>query len=147
MVEQHPQHAADDRLALAVIGRQQTRGVAGHGLLDLVVETHQRHHQRRGGVAAEEPVALHEDHLGARVGGTEGRADAGRAAADHQHLRRPRVQSLARRKLHRAGNAGRHQVGHVSLPRRTGGRLPQPTVEAVTGMPRRTTSCAAALSR
>src|SRR5258708_31842055 len=31
-------------------------------------------------------VALHQDHVGARVGGPDGRPEPGRAAAHHQHV-------------------------------------------------------------
>ena len=98
-LEQLGERAADHRLARAVVGGQQRGRAAPLLLRDLGVERHERHHQRRGGVAAEEAVALGEDHARAGLHRAERGADAGGSAADHQHVGVAREQRLARRQL------------------------------------------------
>lgn len=62
------------------LGQQRVLGAAGGAHL---VHRHAGAERRH---AAEEPVALHQERLGARPRGRDGRADAGRPAAAHQHI-------------------------------------------------------------
>ena len=50
------------------------------------VERHERHHQRDGGVAAKEAVALREHHPCAGARGAERSAEAGRTSPDDEHV-------------------------------------------------------------
>ena len=59
---------------------------------------HQRHYQRRGGVAAEEAVALGQDYARAGLRSADRGAEARRAAADNEHIGLPRQACVARRK-------------------------------------------------
>ena len=68
------------------------------------VKRHQRHHQRRGGVAAEEAVALDEHHACTRVGGRDGGTQARGPAADHQHIGFAGEQRLSWRQLQPDGS-------------------------------------------
>jgi hypothetical protein len=63
----------------------------------------ERPDQAGGGVSPEEAVALHQQHLRAGLGRADGGADAGRPAADHQHVRlaRDRHAGLVVDLLHR----------------------------------------------
>ena len=68
-----------------------------HRLLGM--KRHERHHQRRGGIAAEKAVALGQDHLGPRLAGPQGRAQPCGSAADDQHVRLSCPQRTSRREL------------------------------------------------
>jgi hypothetical protein len=50
------------------------------------VKGHPRHHERRRRVAAEEPVPLDEDDVGAGVGSRQRSTDAGRPASDDEDV-------------------------------------------------------------
>ncbi len=113
--EQPRQHAGDHRLAGPVVGREQLgrpRPLEGRAL---GVERHQRHHQRRGSVAAEEAVALGEHDPGAGIGGPDRRADPGGAAADHQHVRLAADHRLARGQGDHLGPGRTRERRHVGL--------------------------------
>ena len=98
-LEERRKHAADHGFARTMIGRQERGRTAALFRGRLRVERHERHDERRGGVAAKKAVALGEDHARAGLHGAERRAQAGRAAADHQHVRIAREHCLARRQL------------------------------------------------
>ncbi len=97
-LEQLSQDARDHRLARTVVGGQQRGHAAALRHVLLRVERHERHHQRRGGVAAEEAVALGQDDVGAGIGRADRGAEARRAAADHEHIGLRRQACVARRK-------------------------------------------------
>ena len=96
------------------------RDASGEPLLPLErgalgVERHQRHDQRRRGVAAEEAVALREDYPDAGVGGADRRAEPGGTAADHEHIGLGGERRIARRQRDQSGFAGTIERGQGNL--------------------------------
>jgi hypothetical protein len=84
-----------------VIGGQERGDAAFLRHVALRVERHERHDQRRGGVAAEKAVALGEDDARARLGGADRRAEAGGSPTDHQHIGLARERGATRRQIDR----------------------------------------------
>jgi len=63
------------------------------------VKRHERHDERRGGVAAEKSVALGKHHARARLRRAERRAQSRGAAAYHEHIGVGSEQRASRREL------------------------------------------------
>ncbi len=112
-LEELPEDAGHHGFARTMIGRQQRRRTGLFGDLLLRVERHQRHHQCRCRVAAEEAVPLGEDDARARFCGAESRAQSRGPAADDEHVglagddRSPRGKGALR------GTRRSRQRGHV----------------------------------
>jgi hypothetical protein len=84
-----------------MIGGQERGDAALLRHVALGMEGHEWHDQRRGGVAAEEAVALGEDHARTGLGGTDRRAEAGWPTADDKYIGLARERGAARRQIDR----------------------------------------------